>query len=336
MVSIIDREVTVLKSVIFLTRYSVVANVLTRVDVWTFTRVFVVDSIDVENRTEVTVMGAVIVDIMAGLRLVTVDTLTIVDVNRTFLGRIRVEVKVRMSEVVRYEVIVTGLVTVNSIVVERSDAVVTVFLTIFTLVDTKVVGNVSVTDCVETMTEVCFLTLVLTVTDVTVVGRNLITFLTDVLVSVEVLKSVMVLVFGLRLMTLVTVSVFVTITLRGLNMVVANVDIDSEIIVEKTVIGVLTVTSTVVGRSLIVVVVRRTLRWLVTVLGTMLVRVTVLVRCLILMSVVVAVTVVCVVFTYFLIAVLTDTEVTSCDVVTVDVFGFMRIVVDDTDVIVIR
>lgn len=186
------------------------------------------------------------------------------------------------------------------------------------------------------MTEVCFLTLVLTVTDVTVVGRNLITFLTDVLVSVEVLKSVMVLVFGLRLMTLVTVSVFVTITLRGLNIVVANVDIDFDIIVEKTVIGVLTVTSTVVGRSLIVVVVRRTLRWLVTVLGTMLVRVTVLVRCLILMSVVVAVTVVCVVFTYFLIAVLTDTEVTSCDVVTVDVFGFMRIVVDDTDVIVIR
>lgn len=146
MVSIIDREVTVLKSVIFLTRCSVVANVLTRVDVWTFTRVFVVDSIDVENRTEVTVMGAVIVDIMAGLRLVTVDTLTIVDVNRTFLGTIRVEVKVRMSEVVRYEVIVTGLVTVNSIVVKRSDAVVTVFLKIFSLVDTKVVGNVSVTD----------------------------------------------------------------------------------------------------------------------------------------------------------------------------------------------
>ena len=63
---------------------------------------------------------------------------------------------------------------------------------------------------------------------------------------------------------------------------------------------------------------------------------TVLVRCLILISVVVAVTVVSVVFTYFLIAVLTDTDVTSCDVVIVDVLGLMRMVVDDRDMIVIK
>ena len=63
---------------------------------------------------------------------------------------------------------------------------------------------------------------------------------------------------------------------------------------------------------------------------------TVLVRCLTFTSVVVAVMVVSDVFTTRRRDTLTAVEVTIWDLVTVDVFGLERIVVEDTIVVVIR